>query len=64
MNSTADRIVSAMLTLPYEKLVTHAGLVVVSQEHRLMMDPVEGSIAEVPSLELAQHLRRYLTGED
>lgn len=64
MNSTADRIVSAMLTLPYERLVTHAGLVLVSEEHRLMMDPVEGSIVEVPSLELAKHLRRYLTGED
>lgn len=64
MNNTADRIVSAMLTLPYERLVTHSGLLIFSEEYRLMMDPVEGSIVEVPSLELAQHLRRYLTGDD
>ncbi len=64
MNSTADRIVSAMLSLPYEKLVTHTGLAIVSEPYRLLMDPVEGSIVEVPSLRLAQHLRRYLTGED
>ena len=64
MNASADRIVSAMLTLPYEKLATHAGLLIFSEEFRLLMDPVEGSILEVPSMELAQHLRRYLTGDD
>ncbi len=62
MNKVADRIVSTMLTLPYEKLATHAGVAVVSERDQLLLDPVEGRISAVPSLELALRMRNYLAG--
>jgi tetrahydromethanopterin S-methyltransferase subunit A len=62
MNLTADRITSNMLTLPSERLATHMDFVTISNDFRLIVDPQDGQVFEVPSVELATKLRKYLTG--
>jgi len=62
MNLTADRITSNMLTLPSERLSTHMDFVTISNDFRLIVDPQDGQVFEVPSVELAAKLRKYLTG--
>jgi len=62
MNTLADQIVSQMLRMPSEAICTSASFVVVSKEFRLVADPVEGTLMTVPSIQLLNKLKSYLTG--
>ena len=64
MNRLADFFTDQMLRMPSEKLSTSASLMTVSEEFRVMADPVDGQVREVPSVELARKMKSYLTGSD
>lgn len=62
LNRLADDIVGQMLRMPSERLSTWTDLVIVSPEFRMILDPVDGMVRTVPSVELAGRLQRYLKG--
>ncbi|MGE5379342.1 MAG: hypothetical protein ACM3L5_00540 [Candidatus Saccharibacteria bacterium] len=62
LNKLADDFVGQMLRMPSEKLSTYASIVVISPEFRVILDPVDGVIRTVPSVEFAGRLQSYLRG--
>ncbi|MFP4171083.1 MAG: hypothetical protein ACLFUV_08730 [Methanomassiliicoccales archaeon] len=64
MNSLADFFADQMLRMPSERLSTSGSLMTVSEEFRVMGDPVDGQAREVPSVDLARKMKSYLTGSD
>ncbi len=64
MNELSDQFVSQMLRMPSQKLNTSASLVLVSEEFRTIIDPIDGQVSVVPSIELVSRMKSYLTGAD
>ena len=62
MNVLSDRIVSGMLAMAAEKLSTTSPFITIDKEPGLILNPVDGLVDEVASVELATRLRDYLTG--
>lgn len=62
LNRLADDFVGQMLRMPSERLSTWADIAVVSTEFRIILDPVDGIVRMVPSVELVGRLQRYLKG--
>jgi len=62
LNRLADDFVGQMLRMPSEKLSTSASIAVISSEFRVILDPVDGVVRIVPSVEFAGRLQRYLRG--
>lgn len=62
LNRLADDFVGQMLRMPSERLSTWTDIAVVSEEFRIILDPVDGVVRTVPSVELAGRLQRYLRG--
>lgn len=62
MNQLSDRIVSGMLAMAAEKLSTTSPFIIIGNEPGMILNPVDGRIDEVDSVELALRLRDYLTG--
>jgi hypothetical protein len=62
LNQLADDFVGQMLRLPSEKLSTYADIAIVSNEFRIILDPVDGTVRSVPSVEFAGRLQKYLRG--
>ena len=58
------RITNAMLRMPSEALSTHCEDVVISSELQVFMDPLDGTVAQVPSLAFHARMKAYLTGQD
>jgi tetrahydromethanopterin S-methyltransferase subunit A len=58
------RITNAMLRMPSEALSTRCEDVVISSELQVFMDPLDGSVAQVPSLAFHARMKAYLTGQD
>lgn len=64
MNELSDQFVSQMLRMPSQKLNTSASLVLVSEKFRTIIDPIDGQVSIVPSIELVSRMKSYLTGTD
>ncbi|MDW5562316.1 MAG: tetrahydromethanopterin S-methyltransferase subunit A [Methanomassiliicoccus sp.] len=62
LNRLADDFVGQMLRMPSERLSTWTDIAIVSSEFRVILDPVDGVVRMVPSVELAGRLQRYLKG--
>jgi hypothetical protein len=62
LNRLADDFVGQMLRMPSEHLSTWADIAVVSTEFRIILDPVDGIVRTVPSVEFAGRLQKYLKG--
>lgn len=58
------RITNVMLRMPSEALSTHCEDVVISSELQVFMDPLDGTVAQVPSLAFHARMKAYLTGQD
>ncbi len=63
LNKLADDFVGQMLRMPSERLSTSASIAVISSEFRVILDPVDGVVRTVPSVEFAGRLQKYLRGE-
>jgi tetrahydromethanopterin S-methyltransferase subunit A len=64
MNRLADHFTNQMLRMPSQKLSTSSSIAVVSEEFRIILDPIDMEVIEVPSVDLARKLKSYLTGRD
>jgi tetrahydromethanopterin S-methyltransferase subunit A len=62
MHRTADVIIENMLCMPSERLRTDSAMAVISDELGLAVDPVSGTVFQVPNVELAKRMRMYFTG--
>ncbi len=58
------RITNVMMRMPSEALSTQCEEVVVSSELQVFIDPLDGTITQVPSLAFYARMRAYLTGQD
>jgi tetrahydromethanopterin S-methyltransferase subunit A len=63
LNKLADDFVGQMLRMPSERLSTSASIAIISSEFRVILDPVDGMVRTVPSVEFAGRLQKYLRGE-
>ena len=62
MHLASDDFISPMLRLPSEGLNTDMGMIVVSPEFGVLLEPLQGRMITVPSVELALRMRSYLMG--
>jgi len=62
MHLASDDFISPMLRLPSDALNTHMGMIIISEEFGVLLEPMQGRAIIVPSVELALRLRSYLTG--
>ncbi|MEM0449561.1 MAG: hypothetical protein QW520_07060 [Methanomassiliicoccales archaeon] len=64
---TIDRLAldftDQMLRLPSEKLSTDASLIAISENPSVILDPVDGIVVEVPSINFIYKLKLYYRGE-
>lgn len=51
-----------MLRLPSEKICTEASLITISEPLGIVLDPIDGIVSEVPSVEFASKLKSYYRG--
>jgi tetrahydromethanopterin S-methyltransferase subunit A len=58
------RITNVMMRMPSEALSIQCGEVIISSELQVFMDPLDGTIAQVPSLAFYARMKAYLTGQD
>ena len=64
LESQVDRISSLMLRMPSEKLNTSSDYIIVSDEFQVLIDPIDGTLIQVPSLDFFARMRTYLTGQE
>lgn len=62
MNKLADFFTNQMLRMPSQRLSTRSSIALISEEFRIVLDPVDMEIVEVPSVDLALKLKSYLMG--
>lgn len=62
LNRLADDFVGQMLRMPSERLSTWTDIAVISSRFRMILDPVDGVVRTVPSVEFAGRLQKYLKG--
>lgn len=62
LHLASDDFITPMLRLPSDGLNTGMGLVMVSEEFGVVLEPLQGRVISVPSVELALRLRSYLMG--
>lgn len=62
LHLASDDFISPMLRLPSDGLNTGIGMIVVSEEFGVVLEPLQGQLLTVPSVELALRLRSYLMG--
>lgn len=62
LHLASDDFITPMLRLPSDGLNTDMGMVLLDQEFGVVLEPLQGRILTVPSIELALKLRSYLTG--
>lgn len=62
LHLASDDFITPMLRLPSDGLNTNMGMVLLDQELGVVLEPLQGRIITVPSVELALRLRSYLTG--
>ena len=62
LHLASDDFINPMLRLPSDGLNTEMGMVLLDQEFGVVLEPLQGRIITVPSIELALKLRSYLTG--
>ena len=48
--------------LPSQRLSTRSSIALISEEFRIVLDPVDMEVVEVPSIDLALRLKSYLMG--
>lgn len=62
LHLASDDFITPMLRLPSDGLNTGMGMVLLDHEFGVVLEPLQGRIITVPSVELALRLRSYLTG--
>lgn len=62
LHMASDDFITPMLRLPSDGLNIGMGMVLLSKEFGIVLEPLQGRVITVPSVELAIHLRSYLTG--
>jgi tetrahydromethanopterin S-methyltransferase subunit A len=62
MYLASDDFISPMLRIASDELSTGIDLMVVSNEFGVLLEPLQGRVLTVPSVELALRMRSYLTG--
>ena len=62
LHVASDEFISPMLRLPSDGLNTGMGLILISEEHGTILEPLQGLVLSVPSVELALRMRSYLMG--
>ncbi|MCU0861534.1 MAG: hypothetical protein MUE65_04365, partial [Methanomassiliicoccales archaeon] len=62
IDNLALEFTNQMLRLPSEKLSTEASLIAVSETLGVVLDPTDGFVIEVPSVEFAGKLKSYYRG--
>ena len=62
LHLASDDFITPMLRLPSDGLNTGMGMILVSEEFGVVLEPLQGRMLTVPSVELALRLRSYLTG--
>jgi len=62
LHLASDDFISPMLRLPSDGLNTGMGMILVSEEFGVVLEPLQGRLLTVPSVELALRLRSYLMG--
>jgi tetrahydromethanopterin S-methyltransferase subunit A len=62
MHLASDDFITPMLRMPSDGLNTDMGMILVSEEFGVVIEPLQGRVLTVPSVELALRLRSYLTG--
>jgi len=63
IDKLALEFTNQMLRLPSEKLSTEASLIAISEEMGIVIDPTDGLVFEVVSVEFAGRLKSYYRGE-
>lgn len=62
LHLASDDFITPMLRMPSDGLNTGMGMILVSEEFGVVLEPLQGRVLTVPSVELALRLRTYLTG--
>jgi len=62
LHQASDDFITPMLRLPSDGLNISMGMVLLDQEFGVVLEPLQGRVITVPSVELALRLRSYLTG--
>jgi hypothetical protein len=62
LHLASDDFITPMLRMPSDGLNTGMGMILVSEEFGVVLEPLQGRVLTVPSVELALRLRSYLTG--
>ncbi|MCG7844342.1 MAG: hypothetical protein MIO90_02805 [Methanomassiliicoccales archaeon] len=62
LHLASDDFISPMLRMPSDGLNTGMGMILVSEDFGVVLEPLQGRVLTVPSVELALKLRTYLTG--
>ena len=62
LRKQTDRISNIMLRMPSEKLSTCASTIAVSREFGIVLDPIDGSLTKVPTIDFYERIREYLMG--
>jgi tetrahydromethanopterin S-methyltransferase subunit A len=62
IDNLALEFTNQMLRLPSEKLSTDSSLVAISEQFGILMDPTDGIVLEVPSIDFAGRLKAYYRG--
>lgn len=62
IDNLALEFTNQMLRLPSERLSTEVSLVAVSEEMGIVLDPTDGLVFEVPSVDFAGKLKNYYRG--
>ncbi len=64
LNSDIGRMTDLMLRMPDEGLTTDALNITVSEEFSLVIDPIDGLLLEVPTVDFHKRFKSYLTGNE
>lgn len=62
LHLASDDFITPMLRMPSDGLNTGMGMILISEEFGVVLEPLQGRVLTVPSVELALRLRSYLTG--
>jgi tetrahydromethanopterin S-methyltransferase subunit A len=62
IDKMALEFTNQMLRLPSERLSTEASLIAISEEMGVVIDPTDGLVFDVPSVEFASKLKSYYRG--
>ena len=64
LNSEVGRMTDLMLRMPDDGLTAGSLNITISEEFALVIDPIDGLLLEVPTVEFHRRFKSYLTGDE